>query len=277
MSNRKITQQQFSAGTTVDADRLDKALQSTADYLNAIPSGDLLTRYTQTQIVAGWTAIQSAANKNQAPWLRVYNGSNDTEGAGTIAHPWRIKGTGQQGSAWATTGDLTQWVWTTSIYCEKPCVLDALDMMWQTYTGVDTTTNVLPQLTFGNSTGGLLCQVTIADPQATEEPIASSMVVQLRQLYMPAEQLGTDTTLFPASTDNMLPVAPVSGMPSNPATQSVTELWLQRRDMQKHIPANSRVSFTVVIQNNGVAPLDYESYMRGAPNLVVTLLEPIET
>ena len=274
MSNRKITNQQFSAGTTVDADRIDAALQSTTEYLNAIPSGDLANRFTQTQIVAGWTAFQKVTNAYQAPWLRVYNSAADRQGAGTIAHPWRVKGTGVLGAAWAAPGDVTQWVWTTSIYVENPCVIDALDMMWQIYSGSDFTTNANPQLTFGNTTGGLICAVSVADPQATEEPIRNSLVVQLRNVYMPAEQLGTDATLFAASTSNMLPVAPVPGMPSNPATQPVNELWFQRSNMQKHIPANSRVSFTVVLQP-GAGALDDESYMRGAPNFVITLLEPL--
>ena len=48
--------------------------------------------------------------------------------------------------------------------------------------------------------------------------------------------------------------------------------------MQVHIPANSRVSFVVALDGTqgAVAPLDPQSYMRGAPNLVVTLLEPVE-
>ena len=73
MSNRKITKHQFSDGTTVDGTRIDAALQDTTEYLNNVPAGDLATRYTQTQIVAGWTALQNASQKNQAPWLRYHN------------------------------------------------------------------------------------------------------------------------------------------------------------------------------------------------------------
>ena len=91
MSIRKITKQQFSKGTTVDGDRLDKALQDTTSYLNAIPSGSSAVRYTQTQVVTGWTALQTIANENQAPWLRFHNGTGDMNGTGTIAHPYRVK------------------------------------------------------------------------------------------------------------------------------------------------------------------------------------------
>ena len=49
--------------------------------------------------------------------------------------------------------------------------------------------------------------------------------------------------------------------------------------MQVHIPANSRVSFVIVLNGTdagGSDPFNFDSYMRGAPNLVVTILEPVQ-
>ena len=105
MSNRIITDEQFSNYTTVDGNRLDKALQDTEDSVNNIKNGQLGTRWTQSQIVMGWqtgsvrnapgVASTSAAYRNQAPWLRFYNSEADRVGTeGTIAHPFRVKGTG---------------------------------------------------------------------------------------------------------------------------------------------------------------------------------------
>ena len=276
MSIRKITNQQFSEGTTVDGDRLDAALQNTEDRINHVPPGDVGTRYTQTQVVAGWTALQTVANKNQAPWLRFQNSGSDRRGVGTIAHPFRVKGTTTElyGAAWTAPGNSTIWVWTTSMYFESPCVVDAIDMMWSTY-ALSYATNVNPQLSFGSPgsgfrTGGIQCTISVADPQATEQPIRNSLAVQLRKVYMGAETMGTDSAVYAAGVDDMLPT---SIAPQNPL-----DLWFQRKNMQVHIPANSRVSFVVALDGTqgAVAPLDPQSYMRGAPNLVVTLLEPVE-
>ena len=288
MSNRKITKHQFSDGTTVDGTRIDAALQDTTEYLNNVPAGDLATRYTQTQIVAGWTALQNASQKNQAPWLRYQNTTSDRNGStGDIAHPFRIKGTHTiPGAVWAAPNDETKWVWTTAIYFERSCVVDAIDMMWQKYTGSFPagTTNANPQLDFIDPTSGdyfnagaIQCTVAIEDPNATEDPIRNSVVTQLRNVYLGAETLSTDAGLFAVSANQMLPLPPLAGMPSNHATVGTNQLWYQRRHMQVHVPANSRLSVSIVLDGQDTAgnKLDYDSYMRGAPNLVLTLLEPL--
>ena len=277
MSTRKITDQQFSEGTTVDGDRLDQALQDTEKRLNSIPAGDLETRYTQTQLVAGWTALQTVANQNQAPWLRFHNTTDDRQGTdGEILHPFRVKGTQTSGytTAWTAAGDDTYWAWTTSFYFEDPCIIDAVDMLWHT-ADAGYVTNLNPQLNFVNpSTSdwysqGIQCSVVVDDPQATEEPIRNSLVLQLKKLYMGAEALGTDATLYSGFASDM--------KPSLPTTQQASDLWLQRRNIQLHIPANSRVRFQIVLDGTDLAarPLDPQSYQRGAPNFVVTLLEPV--
>ena len=278
MSIRKITTQQFSDGTTVDGDRLDKALQDTGSHLNHIPPGDSGVRYTQTQIVMGWTALQTVVNENQAPWLRFHNTVGDRNGTGTIAHPFRVKGTTTWGIGainWAALGNPTYWIWTTTMYFEEPCIVDALDMMWQTYTS-SYITNVNPQLNFLDAAGtdflnsGIQLSVVVDDPQATEDPIRNSVVVQLKDVYMGAELTGTDPAVYAAALDSIVP----SGFFQIPG-----DLWFQRKNMQVHVPANSRVSFVIALNGtNGLAavPLNFDSYMRGSPNFVVTLLEPVQ-
>ena len=267
MSIRKIVKQQFSEGTTVDGDRLDQALQDTQEYINSVPPGDLGVRYTQTQIVAGWTPLQGVANTPA-----------DRQSAdGDIAHPYRVNGTTTNQIAWAAPGNPTKWVWTTTLYIENPVVLDALDMMFNTYPNAAATPGMIsPTLDFFDPAssdwldGGLQVTVSVADPQATEEPIRNSLVLQLKDLYMGAEHLGQDLTVYAAPIDNILPTTP-------DFPPSLTDCWLQRRGIQLHIPSNSRVSFVVVLDGLSVTtPLNAQSYQRGNPNLVITLLEPIE-
>ena len=287
MSNRKITKRQFSDGTTVDGTRIDAALQDTTEYLNNVPAGDLATRYTQTQHVAGSTAQQKVAQKHQAPWLRYQNTTSDRNGStGDIAHPFRIKGTHSvPGAVWAAPNDETKWVWTSTLYIEDPCVVDAIDMMWQKYTGTfGSGNNANPQLDFIGAAGpdflsvqGIQCTIAVEDPNATEDPIRNSVVTQLRNVYLGAETLSTDATLFPAASGMNMSPAVSNGLPSDPSSMAVDQLWYQRRNMQVHIPANSRLSVSIVLdgQNPAGNKLDYDSYMRGAPNLVLTLLEPL--
>ena len=59
-SIRHFTDEQFSDGTTIDGDRLEKALQDLEDYINNVPDGDFENRWLQSQIVLKylpWTAM----------------------------------------------------------------------------------------------------------------------------------------------------------------------------------------------------------------------------
>ena len=53
-SLRTITDEQFSDGTTVDGSRIDKALEASVGHFNAIPGGDVSTRFVPTQFVFGY-------------------------------------------------------------------------------------------------------------------------------------------------------------------------------------------------------------------------------
>ena len=275
MSNRKVTPNQFSDGTTIDGDRLDGAIQDIGNRINHVPYGDLGVRYTQSQIVMGWHALQYQINENQAPWLRYRNVAADVEGTGDPVHKYRVKGTKSSSTPWAAPGDVTYWVWTTSLFSEQSFVVDAIDMMWKTFplpaVPPVPAQDLDPQLVFKNldgtwMTGGALLTITIDDPQAPEQPIRESIVLQLRDLYMGSQTLGTDPAVQAIPVETMLPNFPYD----NPE-----DLWMQRKNMQIHVPTNSRVSFTVVLDGNlyGAGPAIFQ---RGAPGMVVTILEPIE-
>lgn len=53
-SNRTLTDEQFSDGTTIDGTRIDQALQDSVEHFNEIPEGDASTRMTQQQFVFGY-------------------------------------------------------------------------------------------------------------------------------------------------------------------------------------------------------------------------------
>lgn len=70
-SLRHVTDEQFSDGTTVDGNRIDRALQDAADHINNIPRADVLSRFTETRFVFGYRPSRSfgsdAARANDDP------------------------------------------------------------------------------------------------------------------------------------------------------------------------------------------------------------------
>jgi hypothetical protein len=60
-STRKLTNEQFQEGTTIDGDRLQEAMDNVADRVNNIPLQDLKKRYVQTQYVGGFSPNQTIA------------------------------------------------------------------------------------------------------------------------------------------------------------------------------------------------------------------------
>lgn len=73
LSNREATKQQFSDGTTIDGNRVEDAMDEIVENFNEIPKGKVRSRYTQTQIVAGYLPQQgpsySASENNNLPWM----------------------------------------------------------------------------------------------------------------------------------------------------------------------------------------------------------------
>jgi hypothetical protein len=102
MSNRYITDQQFSDGTTIDGSRFERALQDLEEWTNQIPNGDMKNRWMQSQMVFRYfppTAVTDAelatntgiaGNLRHYPWLPVFNPSTSTVSS---TNPMRIKGT----------------------------------------------------------------------------------------------------------------------------------------------------------------------------------------
>jgi len=61
-SLRVLTDRQFSQNTSLGGTRLDDALEESVDHFNAVPKGDLSTRFTKSQFVFGYTPSPVTAN-----------------------------------------------------------------------------------------------------------------------------------------------------------------------------------------------------------------------
>ena len=73
-SNRTLTDEQFSDGTTIDGTRIDQALQDSVEHFNEVPAGDASTRMTQQQFVFGYQPA-------------MYTSMPDTEAVSTVGVP----------------------------------------------------------------------------------------------------------------------------------------------------------------------------------------------
>jgi hypothetical protein len=114
-SNRKITDEQFQEGTTIDGDRIADAMEDVVDRLNSLPLKDLKRRYVKTQFVGGYSpgrsnnypaahpafnaAVNSRGYMRQTPFMPSYNEepivttAATTAWTGEVENKWRNKGT----------------------------------------------------------------------------------------------------------------------------------------------------------------------------------------
>ena len=98
-STRKLTNEQFQEGTTIDGDRLQEAMDNVADRVNNIPLQDLKKRYVQTQYVGGFSPNKAAlttgdrrAYLRPSPFLPSWNKQHTSGWDGKINNIQRWKG-----------------------------------------------------------------------------------------------------------------------------------------------------------------------------------------
>ena len=138
-SIRHVTTQQFSDGTTIDGDRLEKALQDLQNYINNVPDGDFRQRWFQNQIVLKYLPYTAEADTNyaavgpgtrvQAPFLSVYN-----TGAGTT-NAYRLKGNRLPWQDQFVGATPSQVAWTTTLAIgDEPAIIESVDISLNSYT-----------------------------------------------------------------------------------------------------------------------------------------------
>ena len=114
MSIRYITKQQFSDGTTIDGNRLEEALQQLEDLSDNVPMSAIKTRFTQSQMVFGFSPILDSAASRRDPYMPIIN-----TGAVGIKNTYRYKGT-QSNSAPVLLG------WETAATFDHPVIIHSL-------------------------------------------------------------------------------------------------------------------------------------------------------
>ena len=118
MSLRYITKEQFSDGTTIDGNRLEEALQQLEQLSDNVPMSAIKTRFTQTQLVFGWSPVLDSGASRADPFLPITNVGAGTDDA---VNRYRYKGTTTN----TASADLVGWEVSTQF--DHPVLIHALD------------------------------------------------------------------------------------------------------------------------------------------------------
>lgn len=148
MSIRKLTDEQFADGTTIDGDRLDLTIQDLEEFINSIPGGDIKTRWVPQTVHVGYLPLTAAADTDvaganilppQGPWLPVCNKGSESNHTADIYNRFRVKGTRLpymppvpelddiQLRNPASPRSVSQVSWSTSLALGRPAILYAVN------------------------------------------------------------------------------------------------------------------------------------------------------
>jgi len=122
MSNRKITNEQFSDSSTIDGSRIARAIQDVVEYQNDVPLDAISKPRAPQWMILGAVApnILAAGLTTSPPWLNY----NLTGATGTV--DFRAKGVLASqvptGSITAADGGL----WTVSTVFDRPVIIDSI-------------------------------------------------------------------------------------------------------------------------------------------------------
>ena len=291
MSNRYITDEQFSDGTTVDGSRLEKALQQLQEWANEIPNGDIRNRWTQSQLVfrylpptaASDTALATntavAGNIRHYPWLPAFNPQDSS-------NPMRVKGTKVPWTSAYTdpppADEYTniQAVWQVSVFFESPTIIEGLDavLLCDDPSASSHVFNNVWQFDSSPPTG--------ATPNAYINDI--QFTITSDNPFIPELQSGNSILFnrrnFSAKNSIMSPAgSPAVFADMNPPLSSDLggnaphlSLSLNEPGLFIPIPAFTRIKLSVVIPNYSQAPWTNTPWRTFNPTLTLTILEGLE-
>lgn len=296
-SLRHFTSEQFADGTTIDGNRLEKALQDLEDWSNNIEDSQFLNRWLQSQYVLKYlppttasddtlaTTTGLAGNYRHAPFLPVYNWPADE-------NAFRVKGNRlwwQEGYSSPTqqfvpgiipaTPDLIykdQCVWTASLAIgEDPAIIDSVDLVMLTYDDEYTTdwkydsasqayNGVTP--TYSND---IHLEITADNPFLPNVQIKNTVIFHKFQSIADASFFSLQA--IAALVSDMNPkLNSVTGM--NPTHE--TSIAMKMGNMNIPIPPFTRLRFSLILPlEAGAEPWGDKPWKNAIPTMTLTLLE----
>lgn len=239
MSTRKVSKEQFSDGTTIDGERIDKSLQDIVDYINLIPVDAESNSFCKKQIVAGYSprvfdykpnAPGSEDRPRELPWtpMRLDQVSNTNEPSAT-----RMKGTDPAGIYPNEYG--RGYVWSIPFRTKEPVVISNIDFVLQTDESAtyypndwQWTTTGPGNLVNGDWVEDVYVQVQVENYINSVDPREDDITVTKKEFSLDAQFFN-----------------PLQGWDNDmtPSIQSerMNGAWLEARDVNVPVPANSSV------------------------------------
>jgi hypothetical protein len=278
MSIRVFTDEQFSDGTTMDGNRLARAMQELEDRLDVVPDGDLKNRWTQSQIVAGWAPGVTSVGGGTAyltgahPWLRTYNNLLDEVGTHTESlskNAYRLKGTKVPHIDVTTTASYpnqAQYAFTQSILFSRPAIIHSFDVFMM----MDTLVSGAAYKFGGTATTpGIDIQILVDNPWAPEDRTQND--IELHYYDFDDSDL-----LF-----NVLPAAPTQDMtPAFPGGNNAG-VAINKTNLAIPVHQGARVRFSVTIPRYDTSTSTESAkwttmpWRAFAPSFTLTILEPL--
>lgn len=293
MSLRHFTKQQFSDGTTIDGNRLEKALQDLENWANEIEDTQFKNRWLQSRLVMKYlpptadydTTVAGntvAGNYKHAPFLPVYNSSTDQ-------NPFRLKGnrlfwkepyspptlTYNPAIVPANPDDIykDQCVWTSALAVgDDPLIIESVDLVLLTYTS-----EYISDWRYGAGSGGgalgeyskdLQIQITADNPFLPNVQVKNTV---LFHKYFSTSQ-AAKFTLQPviASADMNPSLTSVSGM----VPVHENSLSMNMDDLNIPIPPYTRIRFSLILPfESGKLPWGDKPWQNAIPTMTLNVLE----
>lgn len=249
---REVTKEQFSANSTIDGRRIDKAVEDVVDRANAVEKRDLKRRFFQTQFIGSYApatgkdggVINPISFDDAFPFLDARNTVADA------VHEYRVKGVKRTDQTSASNSMIE----TASFYFNRPVVITAVSAILEsgsiTYRNDFEYTSDTQAGKADMDSDDFAVSISVDNPFLPENRELSSEVYHRfnfnlkSQLFRP---LNTATPPVPyAPTSEMMP----DSTKLSDGTKSLPNMWgvvIDDQALNIPVPRNSRVRFSIVI------------------------------
>ena len=139
---RRLTNENHARWTTIDGNRIDRAMAEVVDTFNSIPKGDVKSRFVQSQFHMGWLPRPCEQHKSPAgfqetwPWMQAIGGGQSSVSVAPVPLPadytnqQRAKGfAGPLINPVDGTDQEWHYLFEASWAFSRPVIIESIDMM----------------------------------------------------------------------------------------------------------------------------------------------------
>jgi hypothetical protein len=290
-SIRRITDQQFSDGTTIDGDRIESALQDLEKFINEVPDGSFQQRWTQTQVVMKYlpwnanadirlaTESAIAGNYVALPYMPVYNPST-ASGIPTINRA-RFKGNRLDYQSPISGNNpgygANQVAWTTTLAIgASPVVIDGIDALLASYASVfvnDYEYDSSPPdgRAPNSSVDNIHLTLTLDNPFIPNIQTSNNVLWHKYDFTALSAQSLATAISPPAFSADIQP-----NLLSTMGNGLTTSLRVREENLRIPVPPYSQLRFSLILPDDNKAPFGTKPWQTMIPTMSLTLLERLE-